>query len=234
VAVHGAARSNAGGSSRGAAAATWDHLAARYHAQERFEAHAVDVALRLAAIAPGERLVDLGTGTAVVLRRLAAAPRRPLEAIGVDRSAGMLAHVGALPHGWSTMCADARDVPLPDGWADVAICSYVLQVLDCAERGEVLAEARRLLRPGPASRLVVVTPWVDERRAWGRLVAGVLRRAASARPAAYAGLRPVDASADLAAAGFAVTRRVVLPRRGYPSLVAEARHAAAPRSLPEP
>lgn len=210
---------------RAAASTIWDALAARYRAQEHLETRAVDVALRLAAPEPHERLVDLATGTGLVLRRLAARPARPREAIGVDRSVGMLARVGDLPRGWSSVHADARHVVLPTGCADVVTCSYVLHLLDRAERADVIAEAKRLLAASTVSRLVTVTVWADDSCVRGRLISLALRAAARARPAAWRGLRPLDPSADLAAAGFVVTRRVVLPRRGYPSLVI----AATPR-----
>lgn len=202
-----------------AASTTWDALAARYRTQEHLETRAVDVALRLAAPEPHERLVDLATGTGLVLLRLAARPARPREAIGVDHSGGMLARGGELPRGWSTLHADARHVVLPAGCADVVTCSYLLHLLDRADRADVIAEARRLLAPGAACRLVTVTVWADDSCVRGRLISRALRAAARARPAAWGGLRPLDPSADLEAAGFVITRRVVLPRRGYPSLV---------------
>lgn len=198
---------------------TWDRLAPRYRAQERLEQHAIDTALRLAAPEPGERLVDLGTGTGLVLRRLAACTRRPREAVGVDRSAGMLSRVGPLPGGWWTLRSDARAVALEHGWADVVTCAYLLHVLAPGERRAVLAEARRLLRPEPRARLAVVTVWADGRRPGGRAAAGTLRLAARLRPSAWGGLHPLDPTADVAGAGFSVRSRVVLPRGGYPSLV---------------
>lgn len=115
---------------RVSAMATWDGLADRYNAQEPYETRALETAVRLAAATPGERLVDLGTGTGLLLRCLAERPIGPLHAVGVDRSARMLARVGPLPSGWSTMLADARAVALPDGWADVVTCSYLLHLLD--------------------------------------------------------------------------------------------------------
>ena len=205
-----------------AAAATWDRLAGRYGAQERHELAAIDTAVGLAAAQPGDRLVDLATGTGLLLHRLAAAPVRPREAIGVDRSAGMLARVGDLPAGWSTLNADARAVPLPDGSADVVTCAYLLQLLDPDDRAAVLAEARRLLarEASAAPRLVVVTTWAE-----GRLTRAALDRLARARPATAGGMRPLDPADDLARAGFATTRREVLARGRYPSLVL----AAQPR-----
>lgn len=209
------------------AAATWDRLAARYGEQERHELEAIDAAIALAAPQPGERLVDLATGTGLLLRRLAAAPVRPHEAIGVDRSPGMLARVGALPDGWSTLSADARAVPLPDGSADVVTCAYLLQLLAPADRAAVLAEARRLLagptEPGSGSRLVVVTTWVEGDHLSGRLRRAALDRLAHARPAVAGGMRPLDPSADLRQAGFETTAREVLARGRFPSLVLAAR-----------
>jgi len=205
-----------------AGAAAWDRHAARYGAQERWEASAIDAALRLAGARPGERLVDLATGSGLVLRRLAARPIRPREAVGVDRSRGMLDRVGELPQGWSTVAADARAVPLPDGWADVVTCSYLLHLLDAGDRAAVLAEARRLLAPRASSRLVVVTVWA--RRA---LVRGALGLLARAMPSACGGLHVLDPTADLARAGFRLTRRIALPRHGYPSLVLAAKQPPA-------
>lgn len=215
-----------------AAAVTWDRLSVRYGAQEHLETRAVDAALGLAVTAPGERLVDLATGTGLVLRRLAGRPTRPRVAVGVERSRDMLARVGELPPGWSTLHADARQVPLPTAWADVVVCSYLLHLLEPDNRAAVLAEARRLLRPSETSRLVSVTVWADDRGARGRLVSRALRAAIRMRPAMWGGLRPLDPTDDLTAAGFAVTRRVVLPWRGYPSLVLAAKRRGMPDTMP--
>lgn len=206
-----------------AASTTWDRRAARYRAQEHLEIRAVDAALRVAAPRPDERLVDLGTGSGLILRRLAGRPAAaPREAVGVDRSPGMLAGVGELPTGWSALEADAGAVPLPGGWADVVTCSYVLHLLDAPERGTVLAEARRLLAPRAASRLVVVTVWSER-----VLVRGALALLARRSPFGCAGLRPLDPAADLVRAGFRLKQRVQLPRHGYPSLVLVAKHGSA-------
>ena len=198
---------------RAAATTTWDRLAPRYAAQERLELRAIDTLLRLAAPTADERLLDVATGTGLVLRRLASRDERPREAIGIDRSAAMLARAAQLPAGCSILRADAGAIPLPDGWADVVTCAYLLHLLDAPQRHAVLAETRRLLCGDGAPRLAVATVW-----AGGRL-AGAMRRAARLRPAAWGALRPLDPTSDLRAAGLRVTRRVVLARAGYPSLV---------------
>lgn len=207
------------------AEATWDRHAARYPAQEWLEARAIAALLRLADPGPDDRLVDLATGTGAVLRALARRKRRPAVAVGIDRSANMLSHVGQLPEGWRTIRGDARHVPLPNGDADVVTCSYLLHLLEAGERGSVLREARRLLGLRPRARLVVVTPWADRRRPGGRLVHGVLHGLARISPAACGGLMPLDPMAELEGAGLVATHRVVLPRGGYPSLVIRARPA---------
>lgn len=40
----------------------------------------------------------------------------------------------------------AEDLPVEDGWADVVISNGVLNL--CADKGAVLSEIRRVLRPG--------------------------------------------------------------------------------------
>ena len=151
---------------------------------------------------PGERLLDLGTGTGGLLRRLAARAVRPREACGIDSSEQMLAQAPALPAGWELRQADAMALPFPDGSFDVATAAYLLHLLEPAERARVLAEARRVLAPG--SRLVTVTT-AGPRRLFALLAHLV------------PGLQVVDPRPDLEAAGFVVTgaRRVLL---GYPSL----------------
>jgi len=102
-----------------ASVATWDAHASRYGAQERLETRALDVAARIAAVAPDERLVDLGTGTGALLMSIAGRPRPPRDVVAVDRSPRMLALAGArTPRGWRMLEADARAVPLPDHCAD--------------------------------------------------------------------------------------------------------------------
>ncbi len=206
-----------------AARPAWDANARRYGAQERLEARAVDTALRMAGVTAGERVVDVATGTGVVLRALARTARPPAQAIGLDQSAEMLKQVGRLPAGWTTLVGDARDAPLPDACADVAICTYLLHLLDREDRRTVLGETWRLLRASPSARLVVVTVWISPDRFAGRLLSRILAGAARAAPARLGGLAPLDPTADLVAAGFRVTGRAHVWRGGYPSLVLRAR-----------
>lgn len=210
---------------RAASAGTWDAQAHRYRTQERLEARAIAAALDLAAVRREERLVDLGTGTALLLRCLAERPAPPGGAIGIDRSEGMLAAAGDLPAGWRLERGDARDTGLADGCADVVSAAYLLHVLDEPDRRAALREAHRLLAPGPTARIVTVTVWTRSGGVPGA-VGRVLSHLARRWPARLGGLAPCDPTADLLAAGFAVERRLELPRHGYPSLVLLARREA--------
>lgn len=200
-----------------AALTSWDRAARLYDLQLWLERAALRTALKIARVDPDERLLDLGCGTGALLRELAGSPVRPEEAIGVDGSAQMLARVPRLPPGWRLVRADAAELPFPDRGFDVLTCAYLLHLLGPEQRADVLTEARRVLRPGGRLVAVTVAPprstrlarWVD-RCFRATRVRGVL-----------AGLRPLDPSADLEAAGFEprASRRT---HCGYPSLIVAA------------
>ncbi len=206
-------------SHRASAASTWDALAARYGRQIRHELRAVGVAADLARVRPEDRVVDVATGSGVMLDVLRVRPGRPHRLLAVDRSTGMLARLGPLPPGWEAAQADAVALPLADGSVDVATVSYLLHLLGSAERAAVLAELHRVLVPG--GRVVTVTVHVPRRGA-GLLGASGLDALAFLAPAALGGLRTHDPRRELAAAGFTV-ERAAQRRHGYPSLVVLAR-----------
>ena len=193
----------------------WDRAAQAYARQEHLERQAVCRAL--AYLAPGteERLLDVATGTGVVLRELASRPGRPAQAVGLDGSEEMLARIGPLPVGWRTVLGDATALAFDAASFDIATAAYLLQVLEPHERSAALHELHRVVRPG--GRLAVVTTWSP--RPALRAVLAALARAA---PASLIGLRPHDPRADLAASGWRLERVAIL-RGGYPSLVALAR-----------
>lgn len=200
----------------------WDRAAGAYARQERLEHQAVRRGLDLLDPRADESLLDVATGTGLVLRELAARPTPPTRAVGLDRSPGMLAEVGPLPPGWRTVQGDATAVPSEDGSFDVAVSAYLLHLLDEATRRSVLSDLHRVVRPG--GRLVVVTVWSPR-----NAVRGVLGALAWSSAATFVGLMPCDPRADLEATGWALRRARVL-HRGYPSLVVLAQRAPAPRT----
>lgn len=206
----------------------WDRAARFYDLQLWLERAALRAALDLAGIENDERPLDLGCGTGAILRELARRPTAPREAVGVDASAAMLARAPALPPGWLLVRADAARLPFPDRSFDVLTAAYLLHLLDPEQRTAVLAEARRVMRPG--ARLVTVTVAPPRSARAASRLDRVLRPVCG--NGVLAGLRPLDPTPDLEAAGFAVsaTRRTF---RGYRSLIVAARLSAGTPS-PEP
>lgn len=101
----------------------------------------------------GGTLVDVGSGTGIL--PLEALRRWPdVRAIAIDASGGMLdlARAAAAAAGdgiaerLETVVADAANLPVPDGAADVVTSSFMIQLV--RDRAAVLADVLRILRPG--------------------------------------------------------------------------------------
>ena len=112
----------------------------------------------LAAVSPGERVLDVGCGTGTLA--LAAARRVGANGTvhGVDAAAEMVARAkqkasrGGLPAAFDV--APAQALPFPDGAFDVVLCTLVVHHLPDGARQQAVAEMRRVLRPG--GRLLIV------------------------------------------------------------------------------
>jgi SAM-dependent methyltransferase len=105
-------------------------------------------------LAAGERLLEIGCGEGGNLHHLAVrCPEARLY--GTDFSPAKAAFArratGAL-----TLCADASALPLGDAAFDAVLIRDLLHHVLPALRGRVLAEARRVLRPG--GRLFLIEP----------------------------------------------------------------------------
>ena len=125
---------------------------------------------RLAPIvAAGARdVIEVGVGTGTLAR--AALARWPgVEVVGIDASGEMIAATDGLVATASSaeraryrgQVALAADLPFPDGSFDLAMSSFVLQLVP--NRASALREARRVLRPGGAIGYVT---WMREERAF--------------------------------------------------------------------
>jgi len=86
-------------------------------------------------------VLDLACGSAPLARLLTAA-----RVIGIDQSAGELARARAGGGRRLLVRAKAVALPIADEWADAVVVSMALMLL--CPLGTVLAEIRRLLRPG--------------------------------------------------------------------------------------
>jgi len=124
----------------------FDRRAATYDESAMHQGLATAVA-DFAAVEPGAVVLDVATGTGLVLRALR--DRRgvdPARAVGVDVSAGMLAVAREALPGATLVEADARALPLPDASVDLVTCVTGLHLIPGT--AEVLAEWARVLRPG--------------------------------------------------------------------------------------
>lgn len=203
--------------------ADWNRLARFYRLQLPLERRALRTAAALAAVTSDDRVLDLGTGTGALLRELARARRGPREVVGVDLSGEMLDRATGLPTGARLVRANATALPFAPASFDVATAAYLLHLLTPDERAQALAEARRVLVPG--GRLIVVTPAPPVSvlgRGYGYTSTALTR----ALPSVFAGLSPLDPTAELVQRGFRplATRRVA---SGYPSLCILAASAPA-------
>ena len=134
--------------------AMFDAIAPRYDLLNRVLTFGLDVGwrrrtVRSLELPAGARVLDLACGTGDLCRVLVAAGYR---AVGVDRSAGMLA---AARTGSPLVRGDALDLPVPDGGADGLVCGFALRNFRSHE--PFLAEGARVLRPGGRVALLEVS-----------------------------------------------------------------------------
>ncbi|MBR0658019.1 class I SAM-dependent methyltransferase [Neoroseomonas oryzicola] len=102
-------------------------------------------ALLRSGLAPGQRLLDVATGTGLVAREALAVLGRPQDVIGLDLSGGMLREArAALPI--PLVQARAEALPLASESVDLVSMGYALRHV--ADLVRTFAEYRRVLRPG--------------------------------------------------------------------------------------
>ena len=118
--------------------------------------HLVDGQVRrrmaaLAAVTPGNIVLDVGCGDGALLEQLARANPGG-RTVGIDLAPGMLARATrrlrrAQLDGAEVYRGDARELAFAEASVDVITCAYVLDILPDTEIAKALAEFRRILRP---------------------------------------------------------------------------------------
>lgn len=118
-----------------------------------------EVAMKMLAPAPGEHLLEIGFGTGHVLVELAKTVGPTGKVFGIDISENMLAQArGLLERECLTDsvildCGDAEDLPYPSDSFDGIFMCFTLELFDTPVIPRVLAQCKRVLRPG--GRIVV-------------------------------------------------------------------------------
>ena len=107
--------------------------------------------LGLAAVAPGQRLVDLGSGSGTDMFLAARRAGDAGKVVGVDMTEEQLAKARRLAarDGYTTVRVEQgyiENAPVADGWADVVISNGVINL--CDDKAAVFREIARILKPG--------------------------------------------------------------------------------------
>ena len=157
-------------------------------------APAAEHLLAVARLQPGERVLDVGTGTGIVAR-LAAPNVAPTGTVtGLDASSDMLsvARAKALAEGLSIEWHEGRAeaLPYPDQRFDLVLSQFALMFF--ADRQTALAEMRRVLVPG--GRIVLsVFAGIDRHPFYVALDEAIARRLGTSAVGAIFALGNADA-----------------------------------------
>ena len=137
----------------------FDRTAADYDRVERMMAFGSGAwyrrqALLRAGLQPGQRVVDVGIGTGLVAREIAAIVGDPTRVTGVDPSVGMLA-AAQVPAGVQLLEGRAEAIPLPDQVADCVTMGYALRHI--GDLAAAFREFERVLVPGGRVLVLEIT-----------------------------------------------------------------------------
>ena len=179
------------------------------------ESRAHEEVLSLAAISPGERVLEVGVGTGRLFREIVAANPTGLN-VGIDISRGMLARAAAkmpeLAVQGKLQVGDGFTLPYQDHCFDVVAGAYILDIIPDESLAAVLREWRRVSKAGGRLVLADMTRgayWY--KRFWELLY--------ELHSKLMGGCRPVNAQPYLREAGWEMVERKELSQFTFPSEV---------------
>ena len=198
------------------------HLGSVASLEERGRSDYINIVRNLIdalAVEPGEQVLEVGCGCGVIMRELARRTAGANLLTGIDRSPYLLgegrrlASSEGLADRIEFRQADAEALPLPGGFADVALCCTVAEEGD-AEK--MLAELVRVTKPG--GRIGIVVRAID-RGCWINLPLDPALKAKVETPGIIGGGMSPKGCAD--ASLYRRLHDLGLVRiRGFPQLVA--------------
>jgi ubiquinone/menaquinone biosynthesis C-methylase UbiE len=198
-----------------AARRLYDRLGARYDWAEPYEGRAKMRALEALDLAPGQQVLDVGVGTGKEHVRIQDAVTPGGRAFGLDLSRAMLDVTRARTV--APLCqADARHLPFPTASLDRLFSVYVLDLIPASDLPGLLAEFRRVLRPGGRMVLASLTEGVNLP---SRAFVALWKMAYAVNPIVCGGCRPLELSGLVGEVGFSQVSREVVVQLGIPSEV---------------
>ncbi len=171
--------------------------------------------IALAGVQDGESVLDVATGTGLILADLVKRNPTGFNA-GIDISAGMLQkarnRLKNAPARVELKQGSAFAIPYPDATFDLLTNGYMFDLMPVEAMPGILAEFRRVLKPG--GRLVLTNMTIGERPG-SQVYQWIYRRS----PALMGGCRGVKIASFLTQAGFQVLTREYHQQMLFPSEV---------------